>query len=108
MATRRPFKGPAEHLAMRPVCTNLWKGMVNRKERKSARSRNQREMYVMQQYGYQPNASSTKSPEHSDDAGGETESSDEETDKITFAPDDYEPYVCLAKKIALVWATVVA
>ncbi|XP_039965122.1 G patch domain-containing protein 1 homolog [Bactrocera tryoni] len=69
-----------------------------RKEKKSARSRNQREMYVMQQYGYQPNASATKSPEHSDDAGGETESSDEETDKITFAPDDYEPYVCLAKK----------
>ncbi|XP_014100323.3 G patch domain-containing protein 1 homolog [Bactrocera oleae] len=69
-----------------------------RKEKKSARSRNQREMYVMQQYGYQPNATTAKSPEHSDDAGGETESSDEETDKITFAPDDYEPYVCTAKK----------
>jgi len=30
MATRRPFRGPAEALAMRPVCTNLSKGCKQR------------------------------------------------------------------------------
>lgn len=33
MATRRPFKGPAEHFAMRPVCTNLWKGYRKRNKK---------------------------------------------------------------------------
>ncbi|XP_054736155.1 G patch domain-containing protein 1 homolog [Anastrepha obliqua] len=68
------------------------------KEKKMTRSRNHREMYVMKQYGYQPKAPISESLGHSDDAGGEEESSDEELDKITFAPDDYEPYVCIAKK----------
>lgn len=70
----------------------------SRSEKKIARIRNRREKYVMQQYGYQPKATSSKSPEDSDDVGGDSESSDEETNKITFAPDDYEPYVCTAKK----------
>ncbi|XP_067643524.1 G patch domain-containing protein 1 homolog [Eurosta solidaginis] len=69
-----------------------------RKEKQIARARNRREMYVMQQYGYQPNTPIPQSPGHSDDADGEVESSDEEMDKLTFAPDDYEPYVCAAKK----------
>jgi len=30
MATRRPLRGPAEALAMRPVCTNLSKGCKQR------------------------------------------------------------------------------
>uniref|UniRef100_W8B376 G patch domain-containing protein 1 n=1 Tax=Ceratitis capitata TaxID=7213 RepID=W8B376_CERCA len=66
-----------------------------RKEKKMARARNQRETYVMQQYGYQPNP---KTAVNSDEGGDETESSDEEPEKITFAPDDYDPYVCIAKK----------
>ncbi|XP_036326397.1 G patch domain-containing protein 1 homolog [Rhagoletis pomonella] len=69
-----------------------------RREKKTASKRNIREMYLMQQYGYQPTVPTPKSPGHSDEADGETESSDDEADKITFAPDDYDPYVCIAKK----------
>ncbi|CAD7005213.1 unnamed protein product [Ceratitis capitata] len=65
-----------------------------RKEKKMARARNQRETYVMQQYGYQPNP---KTAVNSDEGGDETESSDEDPKKLHL-PQMITTHMCYSKK----------
>ncbi|XP_023294582.2 G patch domain-containing protein 1 homolog [Lucilia cuprina] len=70
-----------------------------RKEKKKARERNKKELYLMEKYGCEIPSSSNKNNLNTDDEGEEDdEDSEEEDDEITFAPEDCELPPCQIKQ----------
>ncbi|KAL5292001.1 GPATCH1 family protein [Megaselia abdita] len=66
-----------------------------RTEKKTVKSRNDREMYVMQKYGCELAPSTSRTTGGTRDASDQSSSSEEED--VTFAPDDFEPFACAIK-----------
>ena len=65
-------------------------------EKKRAQTRNQKELYIMEKYGCDlGEGTSTAKPVETMDEGSESEDDDE---GITFAPDDFDPFLANVKE----------
>lgn len=89
------LRAPRENVAIRILKLVGWKegqgigARQTRCEKKEARHRNKKEMYLMEKYGCEI-AGTSKTDEHSNDEDSESDVSDTE---ITFAPDDYTEFL---------------
>lgn len=72
-----------------------------RREKNRSQQQNAREMYVMKMYGCTPNPNegTDEKPQNLGSDGSDNDDDDgaDEDIEITFAPDDYEPFVCSVK-----------
>lgn len=118
-ANKRKFKQPSDgpipgipvlHQLLEPARENIairllkkmgWKegqgvgARMTRKEKKLAEKRNEKELYVMKMYGCEITGNTTKKMQ-SDDENDDSDDSDIEN--ITFAPDDFEPFILALKE----------
>lgn len=115
-ANKRKFKQPSDgpipgipvlHQLLEPARENIairllkkmgWKegqgvgARMTRKEKKQAEKRNEKELYVMKMYGCEMTGNEAKKIQSDDD------SDDSDIENITFAPDDFEPFVLALKE----------
>lgn len=62
-----------------------------RKEKKKARERNKKELYLLEKYGCELPTKSKTANDTDDDDDQDDDDDDSEEDDITFAPEDFEP-----------------
>lgn len=90
-----------ENIAIRLLKKMGWKegqgvgARMTRKEKKLAEKRNEKELYVMKMYGCEITGNEVKKIQ-SDDENDDSDDSDIEN--ITFAPDDFEPFILALKE----------
>ncbi|XP_055908072.1 G patch domain-containing protein 1 homolog [Eupeodes corollae] len=71
-----------------------------KREKKRSKQRNDREAYVMKMYGCTSKSNDDQaesSYQLRSDGSDDDDDEDEEEGALTFAPDDYEPFVCVIK-----------
>lgn len=92
-----------EKIAVRILRKMGWKdgqgvgARLTKKEKKRAKERNAKEMYIIKKYGCDMGPfAKPQAPENESDDGDESDDSDY-LSEITFAPDDFDPFVITVK-----------